>query len=128
MDRLVAGDRTPGTPKRAKMLTRVDRAMLLFQYAIEVRHRTALATFVQRPFTLELSDRGRISGVTVGVDPGSRVILPAQRSGEETLCCGRILLGPRGESRGSRRWSPLEVAPLAFDRYVGFGANYRSSA
>src|ERR1700756_3903068 len=83
MDRLVAGDRTPGTPKRAEMLTRVDppldRTVVLFQDVIEVRHRSVPAAGVQRSFTLELSDRGRISGVTVGVDdPGSGVVLSTQ--------------------------------------------------
>jgi hypothetical protein len=127
MDRPVAGDRTPGTPKRAEMLTRVDPPLdctvALFQDVIEVRHRPVPAAGVQRSFTLELSDRGWVSGVTVGVDdPGSGVILPTQRSGEETLCCGRSLLGreEKVEGRAGGVDSPVEVAPLAFDPYVGF--------
>src|SRR6516225_7546985 len=43
MDCLVAGDRTPSSPKRSEMLTRVDssldRPVVLFQDVIQVRHR-----------------------------------------------------------------------------------------
>ena len=48
MDRLVAGDRTPGSPERAKMLAcaypALDRPMILFQNVIRGRilHRSAL--------------------------------------------------------------------------------------
>jgi len=65
MDRLVAGDRAPRGPKRSEVLTRVnpslDGPVVLLQDIIEVRHRPVLAVGVQRSFTLELSDRGRIS-------------------------------------------------------------------
>ena len=46
MDRLVAGDGAPSSPKRSEMLTRVDpsldRAVVLFQDVIEVLHRSVV--------------------------------------------------------------------------------------
>ena len=50
MDCLVAGDRTPSSPKRSEMLTRVDssldRPVVLFQDVIQVRHRPLPTVFV----------------------------------------------------------------------------------
>ena len=47
MNRFIASDRTPRGPKRSEVLTRVDpsldRAVVLFQDVIEVRHRPMLA-------------------------------------------------------------------------------------
>jgi hypothetical protein len=63
VDYLVAGQRAPGSPKRTEALTGVNPPLewpgVLLQDSIEVR---VLAAGVQRSFTLELSDRGRVSG------------------------------------------------------------------
>src|ERR1700751_1076043 len=41
-------------------------------------------------FTLELSDRGRVTGVLVGVDSSRRgMVLLTQGFGQEALCCDR---------------------------------------
>ena len=65
VDYLVAGQRSPSSPKRTETLAGVnpslDGPVVLLQDIIEVRHRPVLAVGVQRSFTLELSDRGRIS-------------------------------------------------------------------
>ena len=51
MDRLVAGDRTPSSPKRAKMLAGVnpalDRPVILFKDIVEVLHRSMSAVPLQ---------------------------------------------------------------------------------
>jgi hypothetical protein len=61
---------------------------------------------VQRPFTLELSDRGRISGVTVGGDEprgGKGLFLP--RLWPEIVGSPRRPDWLREKNRLSRRWS-----------------------
>jgi hypothetical protein len=72
MDRLVACDRTPTSPKRSEMLTRVDssldRAVVLFEDVIQVRHRPLPTVFVQSAFSFEPHDRRRVRAVAVGVD------------------------------------------------------------
>src|SRR5271167_4281400 len=74
MDYLVAGQRAPGSPKRTEALAGVnpplDGPVVLLQDIIEVRHQPVLAAGVQRSFTLELSDRGRVSRMPM-------VLLPA---------------------------------------------------
>ena len=76
VDYLVAGQRAPGSPKRTEALAGVnpplDGPVVLLQDIIEVRHRPVLAAGVQRSFTLELSDRGRVSRMPIGVDNGAR--------------------------------------------------------
>ena len=68
--------------------------VVLLQDIIEVRHRLVLAAGVQRSFTLELSDRGRVSRMPIGVDDTRRgMVLLTQGFGQEALCCGRVLLG-----------------------------------
>ena len=63
VDYLVSGQRAP-CPKRTETLAGVNPALdgpvVLLQDIIEVRHRPVLAAGVQRSFTLELSDRGRV--------------------------------------------------------------------
>ena len=98
MDYLVAGQRAPGGPKRTETLAGVnpplDGPVVLLQDIIEVRHRPVLAAGVQRSFTLELSDRGRVSRMPIGVDDTRRgMVLLTQGFGQEALCCGRVLLG-----------------------------------
>jgi hypothetical protein len=49
MNRFIAGDRAPSSPEGAKMLTRadptLDRPMILFQYIVEILHRSMPAIF-----------------------------------------------------------------------------------
>ncbi len=83
MDRLVAGDRTPSSPKRAKMLAGVnpalDRPVILFKDIVEVLHRSMSAVPLQSSLGLELHDGWRITGVLVGVDyPRRRMVRSAQ--------------------------------------------------
>src|ERR1700719_868473 len=90
MNRLVAGDRTPGGPKRTEMLAGADPAfdgpVILFQNIIEVLHRSMPAILLQSTFGFELHNRRRITGVLVGVDdPRRRMVLSAQRFGEEAF-------------------------------------------
>ena len=89
------------------MLTRVDpsldRAVVLFQDVIQVRHRPVQTVFVQSAFSFEPHDRRRVRTVTVGVyDARHGMVLPFQRFDQEALCCGRVLLG---------REEKVEVAP-----------------
>ena len=60
MDRLVACDRTPGSPKRSEMLTRVDssldRPVVLFQDVIQVRQWPVPTVLVQSAFSWLDSD------------------------------------------------------------------------
>ena len=98
VDYLVAGDRAPGSPKRTEALAGVNPPLggpvVLLQDIIEVRHRPVLAAGVQRSFTLELSDGGRVSRMPIGVDDTRRgMVLLTQGFGQEALCCGRVLLG-----------------------------------
>jgi hypothetical protein len=105
-------------------LTRpLDGPVVLLQDIIEVLHRPVLAAGVQRSFTLELSDRGRVSRMPIGVDDTRRgMVLLTQSFGQEALCCSRVLLGreEKVEGRASGVHRPIQVAPLAFDPYVGF--------
>jgi hypothetical protein len=108
------------------MLTRVDppldRTVVLFQDVTEVRHRPVPAAGVQRSFTLELSDRGWVSGVTIGVDdPRSGLVLSTQGFGQEALCCGRVLLGreEKVKGRAGEIHRPIQVAPFAFHPDIG---------
>jgi hypothetical protein len=127
VDYLVAGQRAPGSPKRTETLAGLnpplDDPAVLLQDIIEVWHRAVLAAGVHRSFTLELSDRGRVRAVTVGVDDTRHeAALPSQGFRQEALCCGRVLPGREQEVEGRAGGvhSPVEVAPLAFDPYVGF--------
>jgi hypothetical protein len=57
MDRLVAGDRAPGSPEGAKMLAcaypSFDRPMILFQNIVEILHRSVLAILLKGTFGFE---------------------------------------------------------------------------
>ena len=71
------------------MLTRVDpsldRAVVLFQDVIQVRHRPVQTVFVQSAFSFEPHDRRRVRAVTVGVDDarhGKRSATAASRLAE----------------------------------------------
>jgi hypothetical protein len=50
VNRLVTGNRAPSAPEGAKMLTRadplLDRPMILFQYIVEILHRSMLAVLI----------------------------------------------------------------------------------
>jgi hypothetical protein len=110
VDNLVAGQRAPGNPKktetRAGVNSPLDGPVVLLQDIIEVRPRRVPAAGVQRSFTLELSDRGRVSRMPIGVDETRRgVVLLTQGFGQESLCCSRVLLG-REEKVEGRAWSP----------------------
>src|SRR6266403_5714864 len=98
VDYLVAGQRAPGSPKRSEALAGVnpplDGPVVLLQDIIEVLHRPVLAAGVQRSFTLELSDGGRVSRMPIGVDDTRRgMVLLTQGFGQKALCCGPILPG-----------------------------------
>jgi hypothetical protein len=108
VDYLVAGQRAPGSPKRTKALAGVnpplDGPVVLLQDIIEVRHPPVLAAGVQRSFTRD------------------GMVLLTQGFGQEALCCARVLLGREEEVEGPAGGvhRPIQVAPLAFDPYVGF--------
>jgi len=99
------------------MLTRVDqaldRAVVLFQDVIQVRHRPVPTVFVQSAFSFEPHDRRRVRVVTVGVDDARHgMVLPSQRFGQEALCCSRVLLGRKEkvEGRAGRIHRTIQVA------------------
>jgi len=126
MDRLIAGDGAPSSPKRSEMLTRVDpsldRAVVLFQDVMQVRYRPVPTVFVQSAFSFEPHDRRRVRAVAVGVDnAGHGMVLPSQRFGQKAFCCGRVLLGreEKVEGRAGRIHRTIQVAPLALDPDVG---------
>src|ERR1700731_3910029 len=117
VDYLVAGQRAPGSPKRTETLAGVnpplDGPVVLLQDIIEVRHRPVLAAGVQRSFTLELSDGGRVSPMPIGVDDTRRgMVLLTQGFGPGSALLRPRPAWPRGESRGSRRWSPPPMFAL----------------
>jgi len=127
VDYLVAGQRAPGSPKRTEALAGVnpplDGPVVLLQDIIEVGHRPVLAAGVQRSFTLELSDRGRVSCMPIGVDDTRRgMVLLTQGFSQEALCCGHVLLGreEKVEGRAGRIHRTIRVAPLALDPDLGF--------
>ena len=63
-----------------------DGPVILFENIIEVLHRSMPAILLQSTFGFELHNRRRITGVLVGVDdPGRRMVLSAQRFGEEAF-------------------------------------------
>ena len=103
MNRFIAGDRAPSSPKRSEMLPcahpALDRPMILFQDVIEILRGAALATVGQIACGLECGNVGWISGVLVGIDdPWRGMILPAQGFGQKALsrCC--IAFGQRRKS------------------------------
>src|ERR1700730_17294929 len=105
MNRFIAGDGAPSSPKRAKMLTRVDPPLdgpvILFQDVIEVLHRSMLAVLLQNTLVFELHNRRRVSGMLVGVDDSRRrMVCSAERFGQKALCCGRVLLGREEKVEG----------------------------
>jgi hypothetical protein len=67
MDCFIAGDRTPGSPKRAEMLAgaypALDRPMILFQDVIEILHRSMPAILRQSLLGFEPHDGRGITGV-----------------------------------------------------------------
>src|SRR5271166_4470048 len=60
MDRFVAGDRSPSSPERAKMLAcayqALDRPMILFQNIVEILHRSMPAILLQSLLGFEPHD------------------------------------------------------------------------
>src|SRR5271157_4305706 len=72
MNRFIAGDRTPGSPERTKMLAcahpAFDGPVILFQNIIEVLHRSMPAILHQSTREFEPHDGRWITGVLVGVD------------------------------------------------------------
>jgi hypothetical protein len=126
VDYLIAGQRAPGSPKRTETLAGVnsslDGPVVLLQDIIEVRHRPVLAAGVQRSFTLELSDGGRVSRMPIGVDDSRRrMVCSADRFGQKALCCGRVLLGREKEVEGRAGGihRPVKGTPLAFHPFWG---------
>ena len=107
MDRLVAGDRTPSSPKRAKMLAGVnpalDRPVTLFKDIVEVLHRSMSAVPLQRDLvqSLNLGPIWRASDSLSPRAPGS-ARRPFLKFAPEPGISGSI----------SRRWThTLEVVP-----------------
>src|SRR4029077_8319577 len=75
----VAGDRAPSSPEGAKILTRaapaLDRAMILFEYIVEILHRSMSTVLLQNALGFELYNGRRVSGILVGVDdPRARMV------------------------------------------------------
>ena len=104
------------------MLTRVDPAfdgpVILFQYIVEILHRSVLAVLLQNILVFELHNRRRVSGMLVGVDDARHGMgLPSQHFGQKAFCCGRVLLGreEKVEGRAGRNHRTIQVAPLALD-------------
>src|ERR1700746_2754225 len=94
----------------------LDGAVVLLEHVVQIWHRSMPAAGVQRSFTLELSDRGRVSRMPIGVDDTRRgMVLLTQGFGQEALCYGRVLLGREekveGAAAGGHR--PIQVAPRA---------------
>src|ERR1700687_5152038 len=94
MNRFVAGDRTPSSPERTKMLAcahpAFDGPVILFQNIIEVPHRSMAAILLQSLFGFKPHDGRWITGMLVGVDnPRRRMVLSAQCLCEKalSLCC-----------------------------------------
>src|ERR1700686_2150232 len=108
MNRFIAGDRAPSSPEGTKMLTRadptLDRPMILFQYIVEILHRSMLAILHQSTLGFELYDGWQVSGLLVGVDdPRVGMVRTSQGFGQKAL-------GGRGVALGERRKSM--VAPV----------------
>ena len=77
----------------------LDCPMILPQEIIEVRHRPVLAAGVQRSFTLELSDCGRVSRMPISVDDTRcQMVLPSQRFGQKALSEAASCLAERRKS------------------------------
>src|SRR5208282_1070566 len=110
MNRFIAGDRAPSAPERPEMLTgadpALDRPMILFQYIVEILHRSMPAVLLQNTLGFELYDGWRVGGMLVGVDDSRRrMVCSAERFGKKALGRGRVLRLREG-SRGWRRWNP----------------------
>src|ERR1700736_2559994 len=113
MNRFIAGDRAPSSPEGAKMLTRadptLDRPMILFQYIVEILHRSMPAILHQSALGLELYDGWRVSGVLVGVDdPRVRMVRTSQGFGQKAL--GRCCVAPGRKKVVDRRPSGIHRA------------------
>src|SRR5277367_826944 len=94
MNRFVAGDRSPSSPERTKMLAcahpAFDGPVILFQNIILVLHRGMPAILLQSLRGFAPHDGRWITGVFVGVDYARhRIVLSAQGFGEKALsrCC-----------------------------------------
>ena len=71
----------------------LDRAVVLFQNIIQVRHRPVPAVPLKGAFGFESRDRGRVRAVTVGVDDSRRrMVCSAERFGQKALGRGRVWL------------------------------------
>ena len=84
------------------MLTRadptLDRPMILFQYIVEILHRSMLAILHQSALGFELYDGWRVSGVLVGVDdPRVRMVRTSQGFGQKALAGRCIAFGREQE-------------------------------
>ena len=71
------------------MLTRadpaLDRPMILFQYIVEISHRSMSTVLLQSALGFELYDGWRVNGVLVGVDdPRVRMVRTSQGFGSES--------------------------------------------
>src|SRR6202049_1622161 len=105
MNRFIAVDLSPSSPEGTKMLTRadptLDRPMILFQYIVEILHRSMLAILHQSTLGFELYDGWQVSGLLVGVDdPGGASVRPSQGFGEKALGGRGVALGRKKEVDG----------------------------
>src|SRR5271167_2847523 len=103
MDRFVAGDRTPSSPERAKMLAcaypALDRPMILFQNVVEILHRSMPAILLESLLGFEPHDRRWITGVLVGVDdPRRRMVLSAKALARKRSAAAASRLADRRKS------------------------------
>src|SRR4029077_19293571 len=101
----VAGDRAPSSPEGAKILTRaapaLDRAMILFQYIVEILHRSMSTVLLQNALGFELYNGRRVSGVLVGVDdPRVRMVRTTQGFGQKALGGHGVAPGRKKEVDG----------------------------
>ena len=90
MDRFVAGDRPPSSPKRSKMLACVDpafdRAVVLFQDVVKILHRSMPAILLQSLLGFESHDSRWITGVLRGpARPGGAVPKGVERRVRESV-------------------------------------------
>src|SRR5271165_3728087 len=104
------------------MLTRtdtaLDRPMILFEYIVEILHRSMSTVLLQSALGFELHNRRRVSGVLVGVDdPRLQAVRTSQGFGQKALgsCCVPFGREQEVDRRTGGVHRAIQIYPLAFD-------------
>src|SRR5262249_53562611 len=101
---------------------RGNRAVILLEHVIQIRHLPMPAILGQTAFGFELRDGGRVRGVAIGVDHSwHRMVRTAEGFEQKALGPDSVLFGreEKIQGRSARVHRPVKVTPLALNPDVG---------